>query len=644
MAARIPVNETGFTTLHEAPDPVVEYVKEHPNLPTYTIHPTHARYHLTPTINSIVFVHGFTGHPRDTWAMRSEKPKKPVRADDQAQSTRRSKIPRLPFLSRGPSVPASPTSSTWDSARSSATGKSGGWDKHNDEAEGQRQKDVYWPADLACQTVPNSRILTYGYDTKIRHWVAGPVSKNTVYDHAWDLLCCLEAQRRNANERQRPILFIAHSLGGIVVKEALRRSRACQSSKPHLFTILEATHGLIFFGTPHGGSDPRSSLHHVLSASAQVFGVQVNQQIVSTLMPDSTPLTELRDDFAAIWEERRWQVYSFQEQYGIASLFGRKVVDDGSSCLSNFTLETRQHIARNHMDMCRFHGLQDPQYSKVAAAMNHILETLERRPVELNPGKFAGPGSPTVMNDAEDGECCDHNPRSPSPTEVRQWTEDMPQDNQHTGLSEEMRKSLIRQLYFSKIDERLTSLTAAQEKTCRWFLAKPEYASWRDPEQRPDHGGFLWIKGKPGTGKSTLMKFLFEEAKLGSKGNPLQLVLSFFFLARGSDEEKSTTGLYRSLLHQLFEKAKDLQDSLEWMTIDGARGIKEKGWNEEALKQTFRDAVRRLNRRSLTIFVDALDECEDNEARNMIFFFEELCDLAQERHLGLCECTSFIKL
>jgi hypothetical protein len=139
------------------------------------------------------------------------------------------------------------------------------------------------------------------------------------------------------------------------------------------------------------------------------------------------------------------------------------------------------------------------------------------------------------------------------------------------------------------------------------------------------------------------MKFLFEEAKLGSRGDPLQIVLSFFFLARGTSEEKSTAGLYRSLLHQLFEKAKDLQDSLEWMTIDGARGILEQGWNEEALKHTFRDAVRTLNRRSLTLFVDALDECEDSQTRDMIFFLEELCELAEESQIRLCKFLSFIE-
>jgi len=137
------------------------------------------------------------------------------------------------------------------------------------------------------------------------------------------------------------------------------------------------------------------------------------------------------------------------------------------------------------------------------------------------------------------------------------------------------------------------------------------------------------------------MKFLFEDAKSKTKRDASQIVLSFFFLARGELEEKSTPGLYRSLLHQLFQMEPDLQDSLEWMTADGARGIRTNGWNEEALKQTLRHAILKLGSWSLTIFVDALDECDDSQAKDMVFFFEELCDLAQELQVRLSGYSRF---
>ncbi|KAK3900758.1 hypothetical protein C8A05DRAFT_35585, partial [Staphylotrichum tortipilum] len=602
MAARALVNEKGFTVLYEGSQPAVD----------------------------LVFVHGFTGHPKDTWTLKAKgQPKNTGKRSVQeelGESARRSKIPRL--FGRNSSALCSTASSAAGSPGSSRTPTADGADGSGKAVPaGQQPQDVYWPEDLAYQTIPNSRILTYGYDTKVRHWLKGPVSKKTVYDHAWEMLCDLDDLRRGPIERRRPIVFIAHSLGGIVVKEALRRARVCQLSKPQLYSIFEETSSIIFFGTPHGGADPTNFLHHILAASAQAFGVQVNQQIVDTLMPNSERLTELRDEFPAMCQERAWSIYSFQEEYGVGALFGTKVVEDRSSCLNNPALETRRFISSNHMEMCRFSGIQDPEYGKVAAVMERILETIEMRSQE--------------SSRATDLALTSHD----LPVDEYESLPPLQQAQNQTGntyelIAKETKASLIEQLYFTKIDERLTSLTPAQGKTCRWFLSKPQYTSWRNPDKQPGHGSFLWIKGNPGTGKSTLMKFLFEDAKSKTKGDPSQTTLSFFFLARGVLEEKSTSGLYRSLLHQLFQTIPDLQDSLEWMTADGARGIQTNGWHEQALKQTFLRAIPKLESRALTIFVDALDECDDTQARDMVSFFEDLCDVAQESEVRLNICFS----
>jgi hypothetical protein len=51
-----------------------------------------------------------------------------------------------------------------------------------------------------------------------------------------------------------------NSLGGIVVKEMLRRSSSSHLSQPQLHNIFESTFGI---GTPHCGADPRGFLQHV---------------------------------------------------------------------------------------------------------------------------------------------------------------------------------------------------------------------------------------------------------------------------------------------------------------------------------------------------------------------------------------------
>ena len=182
---------------------------------------------------------------------------------------------------------------------------------------------MYWPRDLVPTTVPDARILTYGYDTHIRHWLGSAVSKSTTYEIAGDFLVSLEAERRL--ESSRPLLFIAHSLGGIVVKEALRRSRGFETHQNRLGSIYESTSGIIFFGTPHGGADPRGPLQHIAEKAIRAAGFTVNEQIVNTLLPSSDRLRELRDEFGPMVRQKNWIVYSFQEQYGVKALSGHKV-------------------------------------------------------------------------------------------------------------------------------------------------------------------------------------------------------------------------------------------------------------------------------------------------------------------------------
>jgi hypothetical protein len=68
---------------------------------------------------------------------------------------------------------------------------------------------VYWLRDLVPVTVPNARVLTYDYDTHLRHCLGPPMSSNTVYDIAWDCLVALEAESRQRLRDQCYSLHIA---------------------------------------------------------------------------------------------------------------------------------------------------------------------------------------------------------------------------------------------------------------------------------------------------------------------------------------------------------------------------------------------------------------------------------------------------
>jgi hypothetical protein len=174
---------------------------------------------------------------------------------------------------------------------------------------------------LLQHTVPNSRVLTYGYDSHIKHRLTGLLNKSTVYDIAGDFLVSLEANRRQ--DPSRHILFVAHSLGGIIVKDTLRRSNL--NPQTEFRKVCESTVGIVFFGTPHSGADPRTFLNTVAEKLFKSVGVQVNDQLVSTLLPSSERLRQLQDEFVPLALERKWTIHSFKEQYGLRLLGGNKV-------------------------------------------------------------------------------------------------------------------------------------------------------------------------------------------------------------------------------------------------------------------------------------------------------------------------------
>lgn len=97
----------------------------------------------------------------------------------------------------------------------------------------------------------------------------------------------------------------------------------------------------MFFGTPHGGADPLGFSKSIIKNIAKGFGFRVNDQIVDTLMPTSERLMELRDEFGPMAEDEKWNIHSFQEQYGITGLNGNKVRRILVFCLINTSADSQ---------------------------------------------------------------------------------------------------------------------------------------------------------------------------------------------------------------------------------------------------------------------------------------------------------------
>lgn len=203
------------------------------------------------------------------------------------------------------------------------------------------------------------------------------------------------------------------------------------------------------------------------------------------------------------------------------------------------------------------------------------------------------------------------------------------------GLSDEQRKLIRDSLQFKQRDARLLTLKQAQTKTCRWLLKNSKYTDWMHADKIQQHRGFFWIKGKPGSGKSIMMKFLFSHAKKTMHGS---IVLSFFFNARGETLEKTTTGLYRALVLQLLEKAPQTWTAFEDDDDLDARLnlIRQSGWEDEVLRQVFVRCLQKLENERVVCYVDALDECPEAAVRDMISLFEEIGEMDSTAEFRVC--------
>jgi len=177
------------------------------------------------------------------------------------------------------------------------------------------------------------------------------------------------------------------------------------------------------------------------------------------------------------------------------------------------------------------------------------------------------------------------------------------------------------------LETRQYTIATAISNTSTWIFERSEFLDWVERRNINKHKGLLWIEGKPGSGKSILMKSILKRTKLGL---PSSAIINFFFNARGGPLERTPLGLFRSLLHQLFQQQRQLLTKF-LPTYRTKRDTLSQGWEwqERELREYFSDVVITAQVSSMIVFIDALDECEKElEVRRIIEFFTQLISSA----------------
>jgi ankyrin repeat protein len=187
------------------------------------------------------------------------------------------------------------------------------------------------------------------------------------------------------------------------------------------------------------------------------------------------------------------------------------------------------------------------------------------------------------------------------------------------------------------MDWRRYEADKAHPNTCTWILQHKSYTNWLSKQR-----GLLWIKGKPGAGKSTLLAYIYRIIQ-ETTSDQADLSLEFFFHGRGAALQKTSIGMFRSLLHQLYTRDSSTREPIRKAFHDkevfGEVGT---GWEWQLreLQDLFFSAILAAAKfRKIIIFIDALDEAGP-DAKDLVDYFHGMNDQLNEAKSTAAICIS----
>ena len=254
--------------------------------------------------------------------------------------------------------------------------------------------ESFWPAWLLQEQL-GIGVWTVGYSADPSRWTGESMP---IADQGVNLLNALESDGIG----KRPIIFVTHSLGGILVKQLLQKAEGFGVSrwKP----IAENTRGVVFLGTPHSGANLANFITFigtVLRVSDQVKGLQSHHH----------QLLELNNWFRAFHSRHQLAIRRFCETrevqpnipfLGIRLPKGIVVVDQ-TSAEPNITGEVAVPLFEDHLTICKPPSLKSDVYRSTVSLIKEIVKRFDNQPSAPELREFvAQPDGKVTRNDNVD--------------------------------------------------------------------------------------------------------------------------------------------------------------------------------------------------------------------------------------------------
>ncbi|KAI1379238.1 hypothetical protein F4677DRAFT_362407 [Hypoxylon crocopeplum] len=206
-------------------------------------------------------------------------------------------------------------------------------------------------------------------------------------------------------------------------------------------------------------------------------------------------------------------------------------------------------------------------------------------------------------------------------------------------------QKFLQSLYFQRFMARHDKIETAHSQTFEWMftdthnqITNPRrFVEWL----RSKHGHF-WIQGKAGSGKSTLMKFLWHHRSTTRHlqhwaGTDKLVMANYFFWATGNELQKSQEGLLRTLLFETLRSCPELIPRAREAALqkeDWVMYAAQDAWSLASLKKMFLVVMKQELPAKFCFFIDGLDEYKGNN--------QELIELIQgiTAYPSVKACTS----
>ncbi|KAI0968076.1 hypothetical protein F4678DRAFT_444469 [Xylaria arbuscula] len=419
-----------------------------------------------------------------------------------------------------------------------------------------KEPHLFWPLTF-LPLEPDlclSRILTFGYDASFQKSTSANLS---VLDFAKDLLFDLkyakDSNMEDLDMGKVPLIFVVHSMGGLVVKEAYMQGQ----HDPEYEDIIKAVCAITFIATPHRGTNLAQVLNRILDTTVLVN----SKQYVADLIKNSPTLQKLNEQFRHICP--RLEIVSFYETQptpiGIKS--ARLMVLEKETSVLGYPGEVSKALNADHHGVCKPVSPNDQNY----IVIRNILKSLVSKIISKD------------------------NAKKPALSDRRALL--------HL-------KSLLALPDLPSVDyiffrDRWT------QGTCGWITHEEDFVRWRESMDQQPH--ILWISGDAATGKSVLSSFIVN--RLVEE----ECQCHYFYVRYGDRLKRTISLLLRSLAFQLAQTLPELMEKIRNLgdeAFDFEKADYRVIWN-----RVFKSLILKSNYSSPVYWViDGLDENEDPPA------------------------------